>query len=72
MLTILNWLLTVNILASLVFLDFESLEPVVVRLKLLQKHLMLVFHQGQAHTRPSNNEFFLVENGDFGNNKITF
>ena len=58
MLTISNLLLTVNILASLVFLDFESLEPVVVRLKLLQKHLMLVFHQSQAHTRPSMNNYF--------------
>ena len=58
MLTMLNRLLTANILASLVFLDFESLEPVVVRLKLLQKHLMLVFHQSQAHTRPSMNNYF--------------
>ena len=58
MLTILNWLLTVNILASLVFLDFESLEPVVVRWKLLQKHLMLVSNQGQAHIRPSMNNVF--------------
>ena len=64
MLTMLKRLLTANILASLVFLDFESLEPVVVRLKLLQKHLMLVFHQGQAHTRPSINIFF-VENLGF-------
>ena len=57
MLTMFNRLLTANILASLVFLDFESLEPVVVRLKLLQKHLMLVSHQGQAHIRPSMNNF---------------
>ena len=71
MLTFLNWLLTANILASLVFPDFESLEPVVVRLKLLQKHLMLVSHQGQAHIRPSMNIFF-VEFWGFGNDNITF
>ena len=72
MLTILNWLLTVNILASLVFLGFESLEPVVVRLKLLQKHLMLVFHQGQVHTRPSINDFFCRKFGILATIRLHF
>ena len=71
MLTFLNWLLTVNILASLVFLDFESLEPVVVRLMLLQKHLMLVSHQGQAHIRPSMN-IFLQNFGELATIRLHF
>ena len=51
MLTMLNRLLTANILANLVFLDFGFPGPVVAIWKLLQKHLMLVFpSETIAHT----------------------